>query len=205
MADSPDYRNRVLAAGKMPGQILALAAIAFCLTCAPAALSAEERRPADVCEELPQAARADCTAAAELLMRPSPGDAADLTVWVTAADGMLSYRYQSRITGNQETSKASECETSAGLNLPTGANVSLNVTAEDRIYTWQVSSLGLKVDMVPGRINQLQIARVPFSADAAKGQVRDESNGVVVTTKVRFIDNARNPDGLLRLKAFCSE
>nr|QIT03937.1 cytochrome c oxidase subunit II [Micrurus surinamensis] len=42
--------------------------------------------------------------------------------------------------------------------LPTGLQVRVMVTAEDVLHSWTVPSLGMKVDAVPGRLNQLPLA-----------------------------------------------
>ena len=43
------------------------------------------------------------------------------------------------------------------LLLPTNVNIKLSVTAEDVIHSWSVPSLGVKIDAIPGRINEAWI------------------------------------------------
>ncbi|MBS1584582.1 MAG: hypothetical protein JSS82_03475 [Bacteroidetes bacterium] len=40
------------------------------------------------------------------------------------------------------------------LILPYGANIRLSITADDVIHSWAVPSFGIKIDAIPGRINQ---------------------------------------------------
>lgn len=40
------------------------------------------------------------------------------------------------------------------LLLPNNINIRLLITAEDVIHSWAIPSLGVKIDAVPGRINQ---------------------------------------------------
>nr|ACF94326.1 cytochrome c oxidase subunit II [Naja atra] len=42
--------------------------------------------------------------------------------------------------------------------LPTGLQARIVVTAEDVLHSWAIPSLGVKVDAVPGRLNQLPLA-----------------------------------------------
>nr|YP_010481345.1 cytochrome c oxidase subunit II [Sinomicrurus japonicus]BDB03965.1 cytochrome oxidase subunit II [Sinomicrurus japonicus] len=42
--------------------------------------------------------------------------------------------------------------------MPAGLQVRVVVTAEDVLHSWAVPSLGVKVDAVPGRLNQLPLA-----------------------------------------------
>jgi len=43
------------------------------------------------------------------------------------------------------------------LILPYGANVKLSITADDVIHSWAVPSFGIKIDAIPGRVNQAVI------------------------------------------------
>jgi cytochrome c oxidase subunit 2 len=45
-------------------------------------------------------------------------------------------------------------ETTESVYLPSSLNVRLLVTSSDVLHSWAVPSLGLKVDAVPGRLNQ---------------------------------------------------
>nr|QHD48184.1 cytochrome c oxidase subunit II [Hydrophis melanocephalus] len=42
--------------------------------------------------------------------------------------------------------------------MPTGLQIRMVVTAEDVLHSWTIPSLGVKVDAVPGRLNQLPLA-----------------------------------------------
>ncbi len=46
-------------------------------------------------------------------------------------------------------------ETDNRVVLPTGTNIRIQVTAADVIHSWAMPSLGVKVDAVPGRLNEL--------------------------------------------------
>jgi len=43
------------------------------------------------------------------------------------------------------------------LIIPYGTNVKLSITADDFIHSWSVPSFGIKIDAIPGRINQAVI------------------------------------------------
>jgi heme/copper-type cytochrome/quinol oxidase subunit 2 len=40
------------------------------------------------------------------------------------------------------------------LILPYGTNIRLSITSDDVIHSWAVPSFGIKIDAIPGRINQ---------------------------------------------------
>lgn len=44
------------------------------------------------------------------------------------------------------------------LVLPTNSLVRLLVTSADVIHSWAVPSLGVKIDAIPGRLNQVRLA-----------------------------------------------
>lgn len=46
-------------------------------------------------------------------------------------------------------------ETDPYLNLPLNTNIRVLVTSDDVIHSWTVPSFGLKMDAVPGRLNQV--------------------------------------------------
>jgi hypothetical protein len=48
-------------------------------------------------------------------------------------------------------------ETDNVILLPTNVNIKLSITASDVIHSWAVPSLGVKVDAIPGRINEAWI------------------------------------------------
>jgi heme/copper-type cytochrome/quinol oxidase subunit 2 len=48
-------------------------------------------------------------------------------------------------------------ETDKPLLLPTNCNIKLQITAQDVIHSWAVPSLGVKVDAIPGRVNETWI------------------------------------------------
>lgn len=54
---------------------------------------------------------------------------------------------------NNDTSRL--LETSNHLILPAKTPIRLIVTSEDVIHSWTISSLGIKTDAIPGRLNQL--------------------------------------------------
>jgi heme/copper-type cytochrome/quinol oxidase subunit 2 len=41
--------------------------------------------------------------------------------------------------------------------LPVGVKIRVRVTSSDSIHSWCVPSLGVKVDAVPGRVNEVDI------------------------------------------------
>jgi cytochrome c oxidase subunit 2 len=47
--------------------------------------------------------------------------------------------------------------TDASVLIPTGTHVRLLITSEDVLHSWAVPSLGIKVDAIPGRINQASV------------------------------------------------
>lgn len=48
-------------------------------------------------------------------------------------------------------------ETDNRLVLPTGTNIKVQVTASDVLHSWAMPSLGVKIDAVPGRLNEIWI------------------------------------------------
>lgn len=48
-------------------------------------------------------------------------------------------------------------EVDNALVLPYGTNIKLSITGDDVIHSWAVPSFGVKVDAIPGRINQVVI------------------------------------------------
>ncbi len=46
-------------------------------------------------------------------------------------------------------------ETDNRIVLPTGTNIRMQITAADVLHSWAMPSLGVKVDAVPGRLNEL--------------------------------------------------
>lgn len=48
-------------------------------------------------------------------------------------------------------------EVDNALILPYGTNIKLSITSDDVIHSWAVPSFGVKVDAIPGRINQVVI------------------------------------------------
>lgn len=57
----------------------------------------------------------------------------------------------------QESSNIRLLETSNHVIIPTNTTIRLLISSEDVIHSWTIPSLGVKVDAVPGRINQLII------------------------------------------------
>lgn len=57
---------------------------------------------------------------------------------------------------NKATSdKIRQLETESRLTLPVVKDLRVLCTADDVLHAWGINSLGVKVDAVPGRINQL--------------------------------------------------
>ena len=54
------------------------------------------------------------------------------------------------------------------LVLPTNTLVRLLVTASDVIHTWYVPALGIKIDAMPGRLNQVRVCRPTQFLDFAR-------------------------------------
>ncbi len=48
-------------------------------------------------------------------------------------------------------------ETDNRLVLPTGTNIKVQVTASDVLHAWAVPAFGVKIDAVPGRLNEIWI------------------------------------------------
>jgi cytochrome c oxidase subunit 2 len=48
-------------------------------------------------------------------------------------------------------------ETDNRLVLPAGTNIKMQVTASDVLHSWAMPSLGVKIDAVPGRLNEVWI------------------------------------------------
>jgi heme/copper-type cytochrome/quinol oxidase subunit 2 len=46
------------------------------------------------------------------------------------------------------------------LVVPVGVNIRMIVTATDVLHSWSVPSLGVKIDAVPGRLNQTSFTSI---------------------------------------------
>lgn len=57
----------------------------------------------------------------------------------------------------QESNVIRLLDTSNHIIIPTNTTIRLIISSEDVIHSWTIPSLGVKVDAVPGRINQLII------------------------------------------------
>lgn len=58
-------------------------------------------------------------------------------------------------------------DTDERLVLPTNSLIRVLVTSADVIHSWAVPSLGVKIDAIPGRLNQVCTSGEP--ADKARG------------------------------------
>lgn len=56
-----------------------------------------------------------------------------------------------------ESSKIRLLETRNHMIIPVNTTIRLLISSEDVIHSWTIPSLGVKVDAIPGRINQLII------------------------------------------------
>lgn len=168
---------------------LLLAAAGF-LTALPAA--GQTQTPHDVCRSEPPAGRKACLAAADLLAsRPRR---VDLAVYVTARADSLRYRLEPvgpyGIGG---------CQTAGTLVLPVARRVKLIVTSDDAIYAWRVAALGVAVDLIPGRINVIELDRDRAGPATARGVLRNEASGRETEIKVRVLGD----DGGFDLRGLC--
>ena len=58
------------------------------------------------------------------------------------------------------------------MTLPVNSNVKVSTTSNDVIHCWAVPSLGVKVDSLPGRLNQtVFIARRPGLFMGARSEI----------------------------------
>lgn len=175
------------------------------LAFSPNVLSAQERKPGDVCDELPPGGtRAACLEGAKLLLAPSPISETELVIWVRGNEGAITYRYELQGAGDASPDTLKECETQGALTLPLDAKTGLLLTADDIVYTWKMPALDLEVDLVPGRINLATVeARAKAPADPKVQLIDEETGAVLSTADARFIESARDESGRLRLQDFC--
>jgi cytochrome c oxidase subunit II len=97
----------------------------------------------------------------EMGVRHGPSDAAELVVEVTGHKFWWEVQY--RLPG------AEERVTSANeLRLPVGRRVRFEVTGADVIHSFWVPALGGKIDMIPGRINVIEL--MPERVGVHRGQ-----------------------------------
>lgn len=69
----------------------------------------------------------------------------------------IKYKFDSYIveTGDLKTGELRLLETSNPIVLPVDVGVKVLVTADDVIHSWAIPSLGVKIDAIPGRLNQV--------------------------------------------------
>jgi heme/copper-type cytochrome/quinol oxidase subunit 2 len=91
----------------------------------------------------------DLAIAFALLRSNRPTDA--LTITVTGQQFAWGFDYSA------DSNRSEACIIENELVLPQGKPVMISVTSEDIIHEWTVPSLGLKVDGVPGRLNQVAV------------------------------------------------
>lgn len=68
--------------------------------------------------------------------------------------------FDSYINSNQTTSQFRLLETDNQIFIPINSQIRNLITAADVLHAWTVPSLGVKVDAVPGRLNQINFISV---------------------------------------------
>lgn len=106
------------------------------------------------CGDLPDAAKTACREAFELLTRDTGAEDAEIVVAVTA--DTQGWRHEYRLPPTAD-STGLTCIVPGPINLRRDGDTRLLVTASDTIHTWQVPALDLKIDAIPGRIDELTI------------------------------------------------
>ncbi|WJH40857.1 hypothetical protein N7E02_09895 [Aliirhizobium terrae] len=160
--------------------------------------------PREACEQFPQAARADCLAAAELLMEGSRESDVALTVRVVASAGKLDYQYELNVPNENGSADFQECTTADMLTLPIGVRVRLLLTSRDGVYRWRIPPLDIASDLVPGRMNEVMLE--PIANDTViEGRLLDDESGIESGTKIRITGKVQETTGRLSLKALCGD
>ena len=70
----------------------------------------------------------------------------------------ISYNFDSYMLTEVQPGQLRVLEVDERLVLPTNTLIRLIVTASDVIHSWAVPSLGVKMDAVPGRLNQVWLS-----------------------------------------------
>lgn len=140
--------------------------------------------PQGACAALPEALRADCVAAGELLLDPAgmPQGDVDLTVSLRTENGALSAAYQRYATDEGPIT----CPASSTIVLPTGEDVYLHLTAIDAIYSFALPGHIDTLDLVPGRVEQRRLT-TPAEAGETTGSLKTDADGTVAAIAVRFV------------------
>ncbi|KXZ55021.1 hypothetical protein GPECTOR_3g183 [Gonium pectorale] len=74
------------------------------------------------------------------------------------APQLISYNFDSYMLTEVQPGQLRVLEVDERLVLPTNTLVRLLVTASDVIHSWAVPALGVKMDAVPGRLNQVWLS-----------------------------------------------
>ncbi|GFH10778.1 cytochrome c oxidase subunit II [Haematococcus lacustris] len=95
-------------------------------------------------------------------LRQDPGFRAELKDRLKAALGAripaaqaVSYNFDSYMLQDIQPGQLRILEVDERLVLPTNTLIRVLVTASDVIHSWAVPSLGVKIDAIPGRLNQV--------------------------------------------------
>ncbi|WP_077963526.1 hypothetical protein [Ensifer adhaerens] len=161
--------------------ILAMAAAS------PGVATAEEAKTqSELCgDDLPEANRADCVTADDLLapLSTSPGDA-DLTVVLRADKGALTLEY--RKPGElPENDPSVECTVGRQITLPAGKVVHLEFISADVVYSFEAPGYVEQVDLVPGLVNYRRI-ETPIEGGQADGVFHADPDGLKTIVSMRF-------------------
>lgn len=89
------------------------------------------------------------------IMLPDSYFAADMTDAVAAERASIVGDIQHLLAMDEEPEMYRLLETDTRIVVPVNKNVKLVVTASDVIHAWTIPAFGVKVDAVPGRINEL--------------------------------------------------
>jgi len=98
-------------------------------------------------------------------LRADPGFRSELRERIKSALGMrvpaaqpVSYNFDSYMLQDVEPGQLRLLEVDERLVLPTNTLVRVLVTASDVLHSWAVPSLGIKIDAIPGRLNQVWLS-----------------------------------------------
>ncbi|WP_158665098.1 hypothetical protein [Ensifer adhaerens] len=165
--------------------------LAMAATSLGAATASEPKAPQESCTELPEANRADCITADDLLapLSTSPDDA-DLTVLMRADKGALTLEYH-KPGEPSEGDPSVQCTVSGQITLPAGKVVHLEFISADVVYSFEVPGYVEQVDLVPGLVNSRRI-ETPAGAGRADGVFRADPDGLKTIVSMRF-DKGQSP------------
>lgn len=132
--------------------------------------------------------------AADLLTQAEPVPKVALTVRVTAERNGSNYRYEAADPSGTPES----CDAADALVLPANRRVRLLATSSDAIHTWRVLDLGIAVDLIPGRINEVLTGRLPTGQTVLRGRL-EGAKGTSTEVAVRLVGDGRAAPALRSL------